>query len=1123
MIGSLIKKMFGSHAERTMKKMWPVVDQINEWFDKFDSLPDEVIQGKVDEFRARLQDGEKLDDLLPEAFAVVKTACRRHVGQSWTAADMPINWVEVPYDVQLIGGVVLNQGKIAEMATGEGKTLVAIQALYLNALEGRGCHLATFGDFLALRDSEWAGHILKWLGITIGCIKQEMDPVVRREQYACDVTYGQSSEFGFDYLRDNMAGSSADLVQGARSKISQVLVDEIIAAAKAGDETANVVVADQFDVLIVEVPQERIGGLLTEFSGRFSLSQIRVSWPGEEAGVRLPDMPPRAPELEQDFNVAIIPAGMARIRWQFVSRDHHYVIVDEADSMLIDEARTPLIISGQVDRSTHRFVQMKPLVESLSHKQSLLINRFLSEADELLAQNDPDSRYRGGIRLLQVKKGAPKNKRLLKYMNEPEIARLINKCENDFIIDSKSKIVEKGMSYVEEELFYVIDEKGHGVDLSEQGREELSPDDPNRFLLPDLVEEFSRIEDDPSLTPVEREQKKTEMRQATDQKSEELQNISQLLRAYSLYEKDVEYVVQDNKVIIVDEFTGRLQPGRRYSEGLHQAIEAKEGVQIEKETQTLATITIQNYFRMYDKMSGMTGTAETEASEFAHTYKMDVVVIPTNKPLARDDFDDVIYRTRREKYNAIIEEIARLNKDGLPVLVGTVSVEVSELLSRMLKRTGISHSVLNAKYHQKESEIVAQAGQAAAVTIATNMAGRGTDIKLGPGVIKCKAGESHDGKYCPACPYKPNGAPVTKDMQPCGLQIIGTERHEARRIDRQLRGRAGRQGDPGSSRFFLSLEDDLMRLFGSERISSILSRLGLQEGEEIQHPFITRAITRAQRRIEEINFERRKRTLDYDNVMNKQRETIYGLRREVLVSEDLRTIVLDICFDAIGVLIENFKIEQKEFVDSKPYDLDAFEAYIATMVPSVNLEGLERPLEPDENYLTALVERIAKVYDTAREVLGSSYTLDLSRHVILQAIDIEWRDHLLGIDELREGIHMVSYQQLDPLTEYQKQATYMFQDMVKTVQRLVFEHFFRWSSAFEERQRTANIDYGRGAEAPVAGGDGVGEVPEGTPVPESAQARPRTFHRDQPKVGRNDPCPCGSGKKYKKCCGINAD
>jgi len=1100
-IAKLIKKLFGSHQERALRTLWERVTVINEWYEKLDSLSDDEIKAKTWEFRARLQQGETLDDLLPEAFAVVKQACKRNVGQRWMAAGMPFEWVEVPYDVQLIGGMVLHLGNIAEMATGEGKTLVATLPLYLNGLEGRGCHLATFNDMLAQRDSQWTGHILDWLGLTVGCIQQEMEPATRRAQYAADITYGQSSEFGFDYLRDNMSTSPEHLVQGARSSISQALAEEILARTSAFEGAR--VIMNAFRTLLIEVPQDKAGELLTEFGGRFSVEELVVHWPSKERAVELPEVPKPAPDVQDVFEDGDIQEGFVRVRFMFLKRDHHFVIVDEVDSLLIDEARTPLIISGQVERSTHQFDKMRPLVESLVNKQSDQVSRLAKEAEDLLAQDNDEARYQAGIKLLQMKKGMPKHKRLNKFIQAPEIARLLTKCENDFIIDQKSKVGEKSMTYVEEDLYFVVDEKGNSVNLSEKGRVAVSPDNPDRFLLADLVEEFSHIEGDESLSREEREQRKEVIRRENDQKSEELHNISQLLRAFTLFDKETDYIVEDNKIIIVDEFTGRPQPGRRYSDGLHQAIEAKENVKIEKETQTLATITIQNYCRMYKKLAGMTGTAETEAAEFGHTYKMDVMVIPTNRPITRVDFDDRIYRTKREKYNAIINEVVRLNKQGLPVLLGTASVDTSELLSRMLRRTGISHSVLNAKHLHHEAEIVRDAGRVGAVTIATNMAGRGTDIKLGPGVLNPPANLEIDPDW------------------PRGLQVIGSERHEARRIDRQLRGRSGRQGDPGSSQFFLSLEDELMRLFGSERISGIMQKLGLEEGEEIRHKFVTNAITRAQKRIEGINFEQRKRTLDYDNVMNKQREAIYGVRREALVSEDLSLLLVDLVCDYLPILAQRYAIEgEARNTSVAAYDLAGFEAHIHAMIPGIDLSGIETPEEPTEEYAALLRERIEDSYEQRRQLFGTELTRELARYVILTTIDNQWRDHLAAIDELREGIHLRSYGQLDPLIEYQREATHMFQDLMANIQKIVFEHFFRMNLV-SEQQKTAHVDYGRGGEAAhhpqtatVAGGDGEELVAQ-----EAERPRQETYRREKPKVGRNDPCPCGSGKKYKKCCG----
>ncbi|PJA29422.1 MAG: preprotein translocase subunit SecA [candidate division Zixibacteria bacterium CG_4_9_14_3_um_filter_46_8] len=755
---NIITKIFGSKHDRDVKKVLPIIEEINRYYDEYETLSDDQIKGKTDEFRKRLSDGESLDDILPEAFAVVKQTCKRLCGKSWDVCGIEITWDMVPYDVQLIGGIVLHEGKITEMATGEGKTLVATFPIYLNALKGLGVHIITVNDYLAKRDSEWMGEIYKFLGLTVGCIQNEMDPPSRKEMYRCDLTYGTNSEFGFDYLRDNMAQRPEDRVQ----------------------------------------------------------------------------------------------------------RGFNFAIVDEVDSVLIDEARTPLIISGPVSVSTHRFKEMKPLVDKLVRKQAALVNQSIAEAEKLLEEN---KEYEAGIKLLGAQRGAPKNKRLLKLYKEQGTKKLVSRVELDYLRD-------KRIYEIDEQLYFAMDEKEHSINLTERGIGEMDPKDQQLFVIPDITEGLSEIEADSQTSEQEKIKKKEELYQLHAERSEKNHNINQLLRAYALYERDVEYVVQDGKVFIVDEFTGRLMPGRRYSDGLHQAIEAKEGVEIERETQTLATITLQNYFRMYNKLAGMTGTAETEAEEFYKIYKLDVTCIPTNEPVRRIDYDDYVYRTKREKYNAIIDEIVAKYNEGRPVLVGTVSVEVSETLSRMLKRKGVAHSVLNAKYHQQEAEIVAKAGRKGAVTIATNMAGRGTDIKLDSSVVKSPNCKMVTEPEANSCPYYDK---CEKNV-PCGLHIIGTERHESRRIDRQLRGRAGRQGDPGSSRFFLSLEDDLMRLFGSDRISTIMDKLGIQEGEVIQHSMVTSAIGRAQKRVELQNFSIRKHLLEYDDVMNQQREVVYSLR-----------------------------------------------------------------------------------------------------------------------------------------------------------------------------------------------------------------------------------------------------
>src|SRR5512133_150387 len=785
MIGFIVKKFIGSKNEREVKRLRPLVEQINAFEQELQKAPEEVLRQKTAAWKQELSVisekellAKRLHEILPEAFAVVKNACRRLCGTEITVREHPLKWEMIPFDVQLVGGYALHSGRISEMATGEGKTLVATLPVYLNALSGRGVHVVTVNDYLAARDSEWMGAVYRFLGLTVGCILHDQSPQVRREQYNCDITYGTNAEFGFDYLRDN---------------------------------------------------------------------------------------------------------GMAERKEYQVQRGHYFAIVDEVDSILIDEARTPLIISGPaVVTYDEQYGQFRPQVEALFHVQERLCNRFLSEAEEMLRKLHPEDgsnpqgdglERQAGLLLYRVKLGQPKSTELMKLLENPENLRLMNQAELQLHADQK-----KTEMYAEkEQLFFAIDEKGHEADLTEKGRNYMSPKDPDAFMLPDLTTALHEIDNGPETDPKKRLEAKTKMQQEFEAKAQRIHAISQLLKAYCLYQKDVQYVVQDNKVIIVDENTGRLMTGRRWSDGLHQAVEAKEGVTIERETQTLATITIQNYFRLYQKLSGMTGTAETEASEFFDIYKLGVLVIPTNRPVARVDSNDSVYKTRREKFEAVLKEIKDVHSKGRPILVGTISVEISEHLSRMLKREGIVHSVLNAKYHQQEAEIVARAGQRAAVTIATNMAGRGTDIKLGLGVPE--AG---------------------------GLHVIGTERHEARRIDRQLRGRCARQGDPGSSHFFISLEDDLMRLFGSDRIVKVMERVGLEEGQELEHPLLNRSIETAQKRVEQHNFQIRKRTLEYDDVMNKQREVVYGFRNEIINAEDVRDRLMDIMEEVVLAKVEQF-------------------------------------------------------------------------------------------------------------------------------------------------------------------------------------------------------------------------
>ncbi|MBI3735736.1 preprotein translocase subunit SecA [Candidatus Sumerlaeota bacterium] len=1018
MLSALTSIFFGDKAARTYKRHKATIQRINEWFEEFEPLSDEQLRAKTQEFRGRLAEGETLDDILPEAFAVGKQACKRLKGQSWEAAGNTVTWDMVPFDVQLAGGIELHNGNIAEMATGEGKTLVAVLPLYLNAIEGKGSHLITVNDYLAKRDSQWMGKVFEFLGLTVGCILTDMEPDERRVSYSCDITYGTNNEFGFDYLRDNMAHTVGHLVQ----------------------------------------------------------------------------------------------------------RGHHYAIVDEVDSVLIDEARTPLIISGAVDRNIDQFDQLKPIVAELVRKQSLLVNKIVAEAEELLRKAEQEEKgsdeltYQAGIKLLQARKGHPKHPRLTKVMGEAKMQRLVERVENDFMRD-------KRMPELEEELYFVVDEKGHTIDTTLKGREALSPSDPDLYLVPDVVEMLSEIETRGELNREEKDKLRETAMAEQERKTEIIHSLNQLLRAYTLYEKDVEYVIQDNKVIIVDEFTGRLMPGRRWSDGLHQAVEAKEGVKVEKETQTLATITLQNYFRMYKKLAGMTGTAETEASEFAHTYKMDVAVIPTNKPIRRYDDNDLIYKTQREKYNAIIEHVTKVHESGMPMLIGTVSVEVSEKLSRLLKRAGISHNVLNAKQHAREAEIVREAGKIGAVTIATNMAGRGTDIKLGPGVIRCKS-EGFGGECCPICPFKDEaGRAVNDDLTPCGLHIVGTERHEARRIDRQLRGRSGRQGDPGYSVFFVSLEDDLMRLFASERMANLMAK-GFEEGEAMSHGIATRAITSAQKKIEDINFERRKKTLDYDNVMNKQREAIYGFRRSILTGEgSMIETVMDVANEAIT---SEWEVFTEGVQDLSHADLTGYLEWIRRNVPLMDLEGVHLPVVVDEadSFLDEIERRVRAAYERKVKLLGESLAGALSRYVLLEFIDNHWRDNLLAIDVLREGIYLRSYGQLDPLTEYQKEATLLFQEMMYNIHKECFEHVFRATIIQAPQEHTSHVSFVKAEAAPATqvppppvegsprADDGEGNGAEPPPPP-----KVQTYRRDTAKVGRNDPCPCGSGKKYKNCHG----
>jgi preprotein translocase subunit SecA len=944
--------------------------QSDEDFDR------QTVYDELDALNDQLNDQyeEILDQVLPEAFAVVKSTCQRLVGKSWTVAGNKVTWDMVPYDVQLMGGVVLHQGKIAEMATGEGKTLVASLPIYLNALTGRGVHLITVNDYLAQRDSEWMGEIYKFHGLTVGVILNTMNSDQRLDQYKCDITYGTNNEFGFDYLRDNMA------------------VDKVFQ----------------------------------------------------------------------------------------VQRGHNYAIVDEVDSVLIDEARTPLIISGPVDVDDQKFNEMKPRVEKLYRLQTSLIAKLVADAEVLLGQERKDDTEPGKL-ILRSYRGLPKSNRLTKLLSEPSNKRILQATEMEFLREKG-----KYMHLIDDELYFVIDEKNNTIDLTEKGREELAKGsgfEKDFFILPDLGTEISKFENDPDLSEKDKIKMKDTLYQKYSDASDRIHTIHQLLKAYTLFEKDVEYVVtEEGKIAIVDEFTGRVLPGRRYSDGLHQAIEAKENVKVERDTQTLATITLQNYFRMYNKLAGMTGTAETEEGEFYEIYKLEVVVIPTNKPISRLDEDDAVYKTKREKYNAVIDKLEALRAEGRPVLVGTTSVEVSETLSRMLKRKNVPHNVLNAKQHQREADIVAHAGELGAITIATNMAGRGTDIKLGAGV---------------------------KDKG--GLYILGTERHESRRIDRQLRGRSGRQGDPGTSQFFISLEDDLMRLFGSDRISAVMQRMGLQEGELIQHPLITKSVERAQKKVEENNFSIRKRLLEYDDTMNQQREVIYTRRGRALEGDRLKGEILDMLDDYVSEIIDR----HFDNVDENGLHEDIMQNLLVDVtVKSEEFESLGK-----DGIKERIVTSAKEFYQKKEEMIGSDLLARLERYAVLSVIDHKWKEHLREMDDLKEGIGLRAYGQKDPLIEYKGEAFKLFVQLLEQIRNDVVSFAFKfWPQAPEEVQEKKRRPSGRIIESKQSTDSiSYSSTPGASGQPELA-GKPSPVHVEN-KVGRNDPCPCGSGKKYKNCHG----
>ena len=1089
---SLIKLIFGSKADKDRKQIEPYVNKIKEIYPKISALSNdelrahsanlmkqiadfiaadeahiveqkakleldttslddkEKISKDIDQTVKRIDDKieQKLDEILPEAFAIMKDTARRFAENEtvvvtandfdrnlaaekdfvtiegdkaiyathWTAGGNDVKWDMVHYDVQLFGGVVLHKGKIAEMATGEGKTLVATLPVFLNALARKGVHMVTVNDYLARRDSEWMGPMYEFHGLSVDCIdKHQPNSEARRKAYMADITFGTNNEYGFDYLRDNMASSPSDLVQ----------------------------------------------------------------------------------------------------------RKHHFAIVDEVDSVLIDDARTPLIISGPVPKGEDQmFEQYRPAIENLYSLQKNFVTNLLAEARKLIADGQSEQ---GGILLLRAHKGLPKYKPLIKFLSEQGVKTLLQKTENVYMQDNNRRMHE-----ITDELFFVIDEKLNSVELTDKGHEVLSKhfNEDGFFVLPDIGSEVAEIEKS-GLSPEEQAQKRDAVINDYAIKSERVHTVNQLLKAYAMFEKDVEYVVMDNKVKIVDEQTGRILDGRRYSDGLHQAIEAKERVKVEAATQTFATITLQNYFRMYHKLGGMTGTAETEASEFWNIYKLDVVVIPTNRPVIRDDREDLLYKTKREKYNAVIAEVSRLVAEGRPVLVGTTSVEISETLSRMLKLRGIKHNVLNAKQHQLEAQIVAEAGRAGQVTIATNMAGRGTDIKLSPEVKE--AG---------------------------GLAIIGTERHESRRVDRQLRGRAGRQGDPGSSQFFVSLEDDLLRLFGSERIAAMMDRMGIEEGEVIQAKMMSNAIERAQKKVEENNFGIRKRLLEYDDVMNSQREVIYTRRRRALYGERIEIDLNNIMYDYAEAFLnahedwdyEDVRMELIREVALQPsFDEAAYKKAnrrdLLEMIVSDLREAYSRRAKAVADTVRPVMQR---VYEERKDQLDSTMYFPLtngylgynvpvnlqkckdsdgaeifkmfSKVVMFTTIDDTWREHLREMDDLRQSVQNATYEQKDPLLIYKFESFGLFAKMLEKVNREVLSILNKAYVPVRENnpdsmQRNqasrAKVDVNKLQASRMAAAAQAGQGDKSKPAPIKVEKR----------VGRNDPCPCGSGKKYKQCHG----
>ena len=1100
----LITKLFGNKAQKDMRAIMPYVEKIKAAYTEIDALSNDELRARsqalMDKIQAHVADKKQkitdlkasiesleieqrekvynevdrlekeiktdyetiLDEMLPEAFAIVKSTAHRFAENEtvivtateqdknlaadprfdfveidgdkaiyhnhWTAGGNEITWDMVHYDVQLIGGVVLHQGKIAEMATGEGKTLVSTLPVFLNALTHEGVHVVTVNDYLAKRDSEWNGPIYMFHGLTVDCIdKYKPNSDERRRAYNCDITFGTNNEFGFDYLRDNMATSPLDLVQ----------------------------------------------------------------------------------------------------------RGHNFAIVDEVDSVLIDDARTPLIISGPVPKGEDQmFDEYKHRVEQLVRTQTTLTTKLLSEAKAKMGSTDEKEREAGELALFRSFKGMPKNKALIKYLSEPGIKVRLQKTEEFYLQEN-----EKNMHIATDELYFVIDEKNKTIELTDKGIDALTgtTEDPQFFVLPDVGSEIAEVENDTALSAEEKQQRKDDIMTNYSIKSERVHTVNQLLKAYTLFEKDVDYIIDNNEVKIVDEQTGRIMEGRRWSDGLHQAVEAKENVKVEGATQTFATITLQNYFRMYNKLAGMTGTAETEAGEFWNIYKLDVVVIPTNKPIARIDMNDRIYRTKREKYNAVIDEIVSLVGQGRPVLVGTTSVEISELLSRMLNLRHIQHNVLNAKLHQREAEIVAQAGRPGVVTIATNMAGRGTDIKLTPEV-------------------KAAG----------GLAIIGTERHESRRVDRQLRGRAGRQGDPGSSVFYVSLEDDLMRMFGSERIAAVMDKMGFQEGEMIEHSMISNSIERAQKKVEENNFGIRKRLIEYDDVMNQQRNVIYAKRRHALMGERIGVDITNMIYDTAEAIVadaretgdyEGLKFEvMQTFAMEVPFDEPTFRSskptILSEQLAEAALDMFKRRMDKLMSVANPVIQKVyeekgqmyenilipitdgKKVYNIAvnlkkaAESESREVVREFEKRMLLYVIDDEWKEHLRQLDDLKQSVQNASYEQKDPLLIYKLESFGIFRRMLDALNRRAIAILLRGQiptsnpedvrQAQEQRRqdfsryRTQKDSTARAAQQSgqaVAAGRDTREMQRPEPIHVEKKPRP------------NDPCPCGSGKKYKQCHG----